>query len=144
MVAYYLLFHALQSMVTLPPPDHAPSSPSAQHGKTVTAPVDNFADASRLILKCYHPTATYRSSDIVQVPWDHQSQFGATKSALVKLNYVGKFSQKHVMTVAVMARASEIRAQVVDDVNRIQADPKCELVNWVKVEPPKPKTSNPS
>jgi hypothetical protein len=92
---------------------------------------------TRAILRCYHGTARYRSADVVERPWARQAQYGAQRSALVRIDYSGISSAKYAMIVAVMARNGALRAHVVDDNARIQANPKCALANWMKVAEPK-------
>jgi len=129
LIAKALLGIALNSPTTQPV-----SPPPSQKPPSKIATVDNFADAMRATLKCYHRTASYKEADIVTSPWPRQDQYGASNSAVVKIVYAGTTGKKYQMTVAVMARKDAIRTHLLEDNALIKANEKCSYENWVKVD----------
>jgi hypothetical protein len=127
----------LESASLEPAKPRPPITFAEEKTRRAVVAADNFADMTRAILLCYHGTARYRSADVVERPWTRQSQYGAQRSALVRIDYSGISSAKYRMMVAVMAKDDALRAHVVDDSAVIAANPKCALVNWMKVAQPK-------
>jgi hypothetical protein len=97
---------------------------------------DNLADASTAILKCYHPTASYRHAQIIQGPWSRQGEFGAQRSIVIQIDYEGLAGVPHVMAAALMVRPDSVRTFIVDDRNDIRPNKKCELEKWVAAAAP--------
>ena len=92
---------------------------------------DSFADLSRQILNCYHHTARYQFADPVAGNWPRQSQYGATDSLVIRINYEGNYTrQKYVMHVAVLAKQNAIRTVVIQDNAAMRWARDCELENW--------------
>ena len=107
-------------------PGHAPLASAS-----ALASADNLADASNAILECYHHTARYQRAQIVERPWSRQTEFGAAQSLLIRIEYVGVTSTRHVMTAALMVRPDALRAFVVTDANSIPSNKNCALNKWV-------------
>lgn len=92
----------------------------------------SLVDLSKGILKCYHHTAVFRQTDIVKTPWERQAQYGAEKSAVLRIQFVGGYtSQPYEMFVAVMAKGSSVRSAVIAENTSIRYNPKCSLEDWV-------------
>jgi hypothetical protein len=104
----------------------------------VTAPVavdvgrmhESFADLSMGILKCYHKTAHYQVSDVVQQPWPRQSQYAADNSAVIRIQYTGITATPYQMVVAVMVRNQQVRTAVLADTAIVPFNKKCQLEQW--------------
>jgi hypothetical protein len=128
---------ALFEMVMSAPPraPDAKSKPPVTAPATAMANADNFADAMRETLKCYHHTAKFSQADVIQAPWPRQSQYGATQSAVVRIGFTGAYTgSKYSMTVAVMVRDGMVRTHFLEQTVKVPASSKCALENWVKVE----------
>src|SRR5437867_3650435 len=69
----------------------------------------SFADLSREVLKCYHKTAHFELSDVVQRPWTRQAQYAADNSAVIRIRYTGVSTSRYEMLVAVMVQNSKVR-----------------------------------
>jgi hypothetical protein len=92
----------------------------------------SLVDLSKGILKCYHKTAVFRQTDIVKTPWDRQAQYGAEKSAVLRIQFLGGFtSQPYEMFVAVMAKGSSVRSAVIAENTTIRYAKNCSLEDWV-------------
>src|SRR5689334_1006719 len=102
---------AASAMSALNQPKAQPTQPAQPRD------ADNLADASKLILHCYHNTAQFRQVDLVEVPWKGQSKYGAEKSMLVRISYVGLTNKRYEMLTAIMTKDRAARAQVLDDNN---------------------------
>ena len=93
----------------------------------------SFADLTRGILKCYHPSGRYQLADIVQKPWERQDQYRADDSALVRINFFGAISAKpYEMTVAILSKndPTQIRTAVLTDNAPLPANSACALDRW--------------
>ena len=123
-----------------------PPSPPADVGNIsrpstvdVAALQSSFADLSRGILHCYHPSARYQLADVVQKPWDRQQQYGADGSALIRIQFFGAISNNHYeMTVAVFAKdqPKQIRTAIQTDNAPFPPNPNCQLDRWTGLESP--------
>lgn len=92
----------------------------------------SLVDLSKGILKCYHKTAVFRQTDIVKTPWERQAQYGAEKSAVIRIQFVGGFTSKpYEMFVAVMAKGSSVRSAVIAENTVIRYNSNCSLEDWV-------------
>jgi hypothetical protein len=85
----------------------------------------------RAVLKCYHRTAQFSEADVLQTPWPRQAQYGADRSALVRIKFSGISGSKYSMVVAVMGRKSAMRVHVVQDDAVVPPSTKCGLDSWV-------------
>ncbi len=130
------IFHVVTASAAETPAGTAQQPPGAQPRPPALAAADNLADAGGAILKCYHHTATYRAAQVVQRPWNRQTEFGAAQSALIRIEYDGMTGAHHVMLTGLMVRPNAIRAFVVEDANAIGYNKKCELMQWVHVAAP--------
>jgi hypothetical protein len=98
---------------------------AALHG----SPADLFTG----ILHCYHPTARYQIADVVQQPCDHQAQYGADGSALVRIRFFGKISGNlYEMKVGVLSKnePKQIRTAVLSDNAPFMPSSRCQLDRW--------------
>lgn len=92
----------------------------------------SLVDLSKGILKCYHKTAVFRQTDIVKTPWERQAQYGAEKSAVLRIQFVGGFTSKpYEMFVAVMAKGSSVRSAVIAENTAVRYAKDCSLEDWV-------------
>ena len=91
----------------------------------------SFADLSRGILHCYHRTARYQFADVVQTPYGRQGQYGADKSAVIRIRYSGVSGAQYEMVVALLGKERSIRAAVLKDTALVPASQRCELEQWV-------------
>lgn len=92
----------------------------------------SLVDLSKGILKCYHKTAVFRQTDIVKTPWERQAQYGAEKSAVLRIHFLGGFtSQPYEMFVAVMAKGPSVRSAVIAENTPIRYAKNCSLEDWV-------------
>ena len=94
-----------------------------------------FADMSQQILRCYHPTARYKSSTILESPWSQQSKYNATSSSVIQIEYVGLTNAIYSMRVGLVQRANAVRTTVIADSAKITASARCKLENWVELSP---------
>jgi hypothetical protein len=90
----------------------------------------SFADLSRGILNCYHRTARYQAADVVQQPWSRQGQYGADKSAIIRIRYFGVTSASYQITVALLGKGNALRTAVLQDTALVPYSKKCELEQW--------------
>ncbi|MGE5524375.1 MAG: hypothetical protein ACM3SS_11720 [Rhodospirillaceae bacterium] len=91
---------------------------------------ESFADLSRGILNCYHRTARFQLSDIIQKPWIREAQYGADNSALIRIQYTGLTASNYQMVVAVLGRGTQIRTAVITDSAVVPYSKRCELEQW--------------
>ncbi len=131
------LVRIVDALSGIPASSTAPKKPPAAVERAAPRLPDNFADAMRDILRCYHPSAKYQMADVVNTPWDRQQQYGAHQSAVVRISYSGVSGTRYAMNVAVMSRPGEVRAHVIADNAAIPGSKKCSLQDWVSVEPTK-------
>ena len=115
---------------------HPDMAASAVQSATKPAVVDvakmqeSFADLSKQILLCYHHTARFRQSDVVQRPWSRQAQYAADNSAVLRIRYQGLTMTTYEMTVAVMVKEKKVRTAVVADSATVPYSKKCQLEDW--------------
>jgi len=92
----------------------------------------SLVDLSKGILKCYHKTVVFRQTDNVKTPWERQAQYGAEKSAVLRIQFVGGFTSKpYEMFVAVMAKGSSVRSAVIAENTAVRYAKDCSLEDWV-------------
>lgn len=89
-----------------------------------------IADASAEILKCYHKTARFQTVDIIQAPFERQSQYGADQSLLLRINYMGISGARYFMDVALLTRGDKGKAAVINDTAAIPYSKRCALNDW--------------
>jgi hypothetical protein len=90
----------------------------------------SFADLSKGVLKCYHKSATFNFSDVLQTPWSRQTQYAADNSAVIKIRYSGITSTQYEMVVAVMVQKDKVRTHVLFDNAVVPYNKKCQLEEW--------------
>jgi hypothetical protein len=88
-------------------------------------------DLSQGILNCYHRTARFRQTDIVATPWERQWQYGAEKSAVLRIKFAGVSGTPYEMVVAVMGKGSSVRSAVLVENSMVPYNKKCALEQWV-------------
>lgn len=91
---------------------------------------ESFADLSRGVLKCYHKTAHYQVSDVVQRPWPRQAQYAADNSAVIRIQYTGISASQYEMVVAIMVKNDQVRTAVLADNALMPYNKKCQLEEW--------------
>lgn len=90
----------------------------------------SFADLSRDVLNCYHKTARFQSSDLIQTPWDCQSQYAAENSTVIRIRYKGISPMNYEMIVAVMVKKDKVRTAVIKDNAIVPYSTNCQLEDW--------------
>jgi hypothetical protein len=90
----------------------------------------SLVDLSKGVLTCYHKTAKFRQTDIVKTPWERQGQYGAERSAVIKISFSGMSTNKYEMLVAVMVKGNSVRTAVIDENTVIPYSKKCALEDW--------------
>ena len=90
----------------------------------------SFADLTKGILNCYHRTARYQVADVVQAPWERQTQYGADKSAVVRITYGGMTGTQYQMYVVILGKDQAIRTAVLADSAKVPYSKACELEQW--------------
>lgn len=94
----------------------------------------SLQDLGMTISRCYHPTATYSGVQIIERPWTRAKEWSADNSAVLKVQYLGKFTrQSYTMTIAVMARDKSLMTLPLQDTNVIPPAHDCQLRNWMTV-----------
>jgi hypothetical protein len=114
-------------------PDFAASaaqSAVAPGAVDVTKMQGSLVDLSKGILTCYHKTARFRQTDIIKTPWDRQGQYGAERSAVIKITFSGITTAQYEMLVAVMIRGNSVRSAVIAESSIIPYNKKCALEDW--------------
>lgn len=91
----------------------------------------SLVDLSQGILNCYHHSARFRQTDIVATPWDRQWQYGAEKSAVLRIKFAGVTGMPYEMIVAVLARGNSVRSAVLAENATVPYSRKCALEQWV-------------
>jgi hypothetical protein len=112
---------------------------AASAAKSLTAPgaVDvarmqtSLVDLSRGILTCYHKTAKFRQTDVIKTPWERQGQYGAERSAVLKITFTGVLGSQYEMLVAVMAKENSVRSAVIAENTVVPYSKRCALEEWV-------------
>lgn len=91
----------------------------------------SLVDLSRGVLACYHKTAKFRQTDVLKTPWERQGQYGAERSAVIKISFTGLSGTPYEMLVAVMARENSVRAAVIWESTVVPYNRRCTLEEWV-------------
>lgn len=101
-------------------------------GEVQTSKVKSLEDVGAMVVKCYHPSATYIGVELLEYPWSRGAQWKADTSAVLKITYRGNvFRLNHQITVAAMQREKEFMALPIHDSNIIPQAKDCVLKNWV-------------
>ena len=125
-----LLLDFLQAVSSLPPP-HA-SSP--QQPATIQAP-RSIAEVGEVVLRCYHPSGRFTDVNLIQRPWVRASDYKASDSAVISIDWRGAVLQSHFrLVVALVARDNQLKGVILADNDPIPPSPKCPLNGWVQVE----------
>jgi hypothetical protein len=109
---------------------------SAAKSLTIPGTVDvakmqgSLVDMSRGILTCYHKTAKFRQTDVVKTPWERQGQYGAERSAIIKISFTGFSGVPYEMLVAVMAKQNSVRTAVIAENTVVPYNKRCVLEEW--------------
>jgi hypothetical protein len=90
----------------------------------------SVVDLSKGVLACYHRTAHFEQTDLVQAPFARQAQYGAEQSAVFRITYTGMSTARYQITVAVMAKGEKVRTQVLGDTALVPYSKKCQLEDW--------------
>ena len=90
----------------------------------------SFADLSMGVLHCYHRTARFNVSDVLQTPWIRQGQYAADNSALLRIHYSGASTTQYQMVVAVLVKQGKVRTAVIADSALVPHNKKCQLEEW--------------
>lgn len=91
----------------------------------------SLVDLSRGILSCYHKTAKFRQTDVIATPWERQGQYGAERSAVIRISFTGITGIPYEMLVAVMAKGNSVRSAVIAESATIPYNKRCALEEWV-------------
>lgn len=90
----------------------------------------SLVDLSKGVLSCYHRTAKFRQTDIIGSPWDRAWQYGAQRSAVVRIQFEGLSASPYQMIVAVMIKGNAVRSAVVAENALVPYSKRCELEDW--------------
>lgn len=90
----------------------------------------SLVDLSRGILSCYHKTAKFHQTDVVKTPWERQGQYGAERSAVIKISFTGVTGTPYEMLVAVMAKENSVRSAVIFENTVVPYNKRCALEEW--------------
>jgi len=90
----------------------------------------SLVDLSRGILSCYHKTAKFRQTDVVKTPWERQGQYGAERSAVIKISFMGVTGTPYEMLVTVMAKENSVRSAVILENTVVPYNKRCALEEW--------------
>ena len=97
---------------------------------------ETFADLATSVLHCYHHAARYQLADIIQTPWDRQTQYGGDNSALIRIRYVeASSSALYEMNVGLVSRQDQLRTAVLNDNSPVAWDANCPLEKWTTLKP---------
>ena len=91
----------------------------------------SLVDLSKGILTCYHKTARFRQTDVVATPWERAEQYGAEKSAILRITFQGMTLSNYQMIVVVMAKGTSVRSAVLQENTLIPYNKSCVLESWV-------------
>ena len=91
----------------------------------------SLVDLSKGILTCYHKTARFRQTDVVATPWERAGQYGAEKSAILRITFQGMTLSNYQMIVVVMAKGTSVRSAVLQENTLIPYNKSCVLESWV-------------
>lgn len=125
-----LLIYELVSAMPPPAPRDPARPPPMQ--PTITKE-QGIAEVAERVIRCYHPTARFKTVDVIEKPWKRQGQYKADASAVLRIRWEGKLYQ-YVSDVALLGRGDQVRAVVLDENSTFRASAKCALEDWVKVE----------
>lgn len=129
--ANLMCFADLARSLAAPPPDR----PLAGQAAPIAVPPQSIAESAELIIKCYHPSATFVAVDIVQYPWQQGIMWNATQSARLRIFWRGAvLGTSYETFVGFVERGSEVRA--IYEQTRPSALPpsnRCALNNWIMV-----------
>ena len=90
----------------------------------------SLVDTAKGILACYHRTARFRQVDVLGSPWNRAEQYGAERSAVIRIDFQGITTAPYQMIVAVMIKGNEVRSAVLEESTVIPYNKKCELEDW--------------
>ena len=92
----------------------------------------SLVDLSRGVLHCYHRTARFSRVDYLGAPFARQGQYGAERSMVLRIHYVGIGAvNQYQMVVAVMSKDEKVRTAVIGDNAVIPYNKRCGLEEWV-------------
>ena len=91
----------------------------------------SLVDLSKGILTCYHKTARFRQTEVVATPWERAGQYGAEKSAILRITFQGMTFSNYQMIVVVMAKGTSVRSAVLQENTLIPYNKSCVLESWV-------------
>lgn len=93
--------------------------------------IRSLHDVGAMVVRCYHPSATYTGIEVLERPWSKGAQWKADTSAVLKVSYRGNvFRLRHEMTVATMQRGRQFMALPLHDSNKIPQAKDCALKYW--------------
>ena len=90
----------------------------------------SLVDTAKGILTCYHRTGKFRQVDVLGTPWNRAAQYGAERSAVIRIQFQGMTTTTYQMTVAVMIKGNAVRSAVIQENTVISYNKKCELEDW--------------
>ena len=124
-------------LAALKNPEAVGTAASAAQNLTKPGEVDvarmqgSLVDLSKGILTCYHKTARFHQVDVLKTPWERQGQYGAEKSAVLRIKFSGMSTMNYEMVVAVMLKGDSVRSAVIAESSLVPYSKKCSLEDWV-------------
>lgn len=107
--------------------------PQAGQATPIIVPPQSIAESAELIIKCYHPSATFVAVDIVQYPWQQGIMWNATQSAQLRIFWRGAYIGNDYETfVGFVQRGNNFRV-IYEQTSPMTwpPSPRCALRNWV-------------
>jgi hypothetical protein len=127
--ANLMCFADLARSLAAPPPDRPPAGQAAP----IAVPPQSIAESAELIIKCYHPSATFVAVDIVQYPWQQGIMWNAMQSARLRIFWRGAvLGTNYETSVGFVERGGNFRVIYEHTVpGTWPASNRCALRNWV-------------
>jgi hypothetical protein len=85
-----------------------------------------FPDVAAKMLKCLHPTAQFRTADLVETPWRLGKRYQADASWLIRIDFAGGLTNEpYQADIGLVQRGEFIRMLVVRDNAPFVPNPRC-------------------
>jgi hypothetical protein len=92
---------------------------------------ESVADFAIQTLKCYHKTARFQKVDIIGTNWNRQSQYGASGSVGLRIQYQGISGAAYSMEAIMLVKPEQFRTVIASDTALVPYSKQCALENWV-------------
>lgn len=92
----------------------------------------SVADFAREVVNCYHRSARFAGVEVLGSPWPAQHLYGAEKSGVLRVHFVGISGTRYFMDVAAMTKDRRYRTAVIGENAVIPYNKNCALERWVQ------------